>query len=86
MPYNDLITGGGTRRKNGIFPNFDCDNTGGGERFRGTAGRRPSRRSTSRTRPGAIPGTSTAFAPCFVAPNFPSEFGGTHFPHVIKEP
>ena len=32
-----------------------------------------------------IPGTTAAFAPCFVAPDYGSEFGGTHFPQVKKD-
>jgi virulence factor Mce-like protein len=84
MPYNDLIAGGGAAR-NGIFPNWDCDNTGGGERFMGDGGSPTVSTFDQPNPPGAIPGTSTAFAPCFVAPNYPSEFGGTHFPHVIKD-
>jgi hypothetical protein len=35
---------------------------------------------------GIIPGTGGAFAPCYVAPDFPSRFGGTHFPHLTKDP
>ena len=34
---------------------------------------------------GTIPGTVAPFAPCFVAPDYPSRFGGTHFPHVTRD-
>jgi hypothetical protein len=34
---------------------------------------------------GLIPGTVRPFAPCFVAPDYPSQFGGTHFPHVTRD-
>src|SRR6185436_17267382 len=36
--------------------------------------------------PGGILGTPHAFAPCFVAPPFKDEFGGTQFPQVSKAP
>jgi phospholipid/cholesterol/gamma-HCH transport system substrate-binding protein len=50
----------------GIWPNFDCNNTGQGE----------------------IPGSAATpdNAPCWVAPNFPSEFGGQHAPQVFADP
>jgi phospholipid/cholesterol/gamma-HCH transport system substrate-binding protein len=37
---------------------------------------------------GEIPasGASPATAPCWVAPNFPSEFGGTHAPSIFADP
>jgi hypothetical protein len=52
--------------KNGIFPNWDCNNTG----------------------MGAIPAdqANTGKAPCWVAPNFPSEFGGKHAPMMFADP
>jgi phospholipid/cholesterol/gamma-HCH transport system substrate-binding protein len=50
----------------GIFPNFDCDPSGG-ERFRDD---------------GGSPPVDEAFAPCFVAPNFAREFGGGQAPRV----
>jgi hypothetical protein len=53
----------------GIFPNFDCDPSGG-ERFRGD---------------GGSPPVDEAFAPCFVAPNFPREFGGGQAPDLHKD-
>jgi phospholipid/cholesterol/gamma-HCH transport system substrate-binding protein len=50
----------------GIFPNWDCNNTGVGE----------------------IPPSSATVnnAPCFVAGNFPPEFGGKHGPQVFADP
>jgi virulence factor Mce-like protein len=85
MPYNDLVAGGGASR-NGIFPNWDCDNTGGGERFMGD-GKSPTVSTYDQPNPpsGLIPGTVRPFAPCFVAPDYPSRFGGTHFPHVTRD-
>ena len=53
QPYNQIIQQGGAA-KNGIFPNFDCDNTGG-ERFLGD---------------GGSPAVGPNFAPCYVAPPF----------------
>jgi hypothetical protein len=50
----------------GIFPNWDCNNTGQGEV--------PASQAT------------TDKAPCFVAPNFPSEFGGKHAPQIFADP
>jgi phospholipid/cholesterol/gamma-HCH transport system substrate-binding protein len=50
----------------GIFPNFDCDNTGEGEI------------SANEATPDK--------AACFVAPNFPSEFGGERAPQVFADP
>ncbi len=83
-PYDNLIRSGDAARY-GIFPNFDCDNTGGGERFMND-GKSPTVSTYDDPNPpGAIPGTTSAFAPCFVAPDYPSEFGGTHFPHVTKD-
>lgn len=48
----------------GIFPSFDCDNS------------------------GEIPASAAtpAMAPCFVAPNFPPEFGGKRAPQVLSDP
>jgi virulence factor Mce-like protein len=50
----------------GIFPNWDCNNTGQGE----------------------VPASQATpdKAPCFVAPNFPSEFGGKHAPQIFADP
>jgi virulence factor Mce-like protein len=50
----------------GIWPEFDCNNTGVGEI------------SASDATPGK--------APCFVAPPFPSEFGGKHAPTIFADP
>ena len=50
----------------GIFPNFDCDNTGEGE----------------------IPASEAApdKAPCFVAPDQPTRFGGGQAPNLFADP
>ena len=50
----------------GIFPNFDCDNTGQGE----------------------VPASQAApdLAPCFVAPNMPTRFGGGQAPNLFADP
>jgi phospholipid/cholesterol/gamma-HCH transport system substrate-binding protein len=53
----------------GIFPNFDCDPSGG-ERFRDD---------------GGSPPVDEAFAPCFVAPDFGREFGGGRAPRVRQD-
>lgn len=53
----------------GIFPNFDCNNTGEGEIASNEA-------TTSPTHKAA----------CFVAPNFPPEFGGERGPQVFADP
>jgi virulence factor Mce-like protein len=84
MPYNDLIAGGGAAR-NGIFPNWDCDNTGGGERFMGDGGSPTVSTFDDPNPPGTIPGTTAPFAPCFIAPDYGSQWGGTHFPQVTKD-
>ena len=50
----------------GIFPNFDCNNTGEGE----------------------IPASEAtpSMAPCFVAPDFPTRFGGGQAPNLFADP
>lgn len=50
----------------GIFPNFDCDNTGEGE----------------------IPPSEATptLAPCFVAPDYPTRFGGGQAPNLFADP
>ena len=82
----DFQNAGGGASRNGIFPNWDCDNTGGGERFMGD-GKSPTVSTFEQPNPpsGLIPGTVRPFAPCFVAPDYPSRFGGTHFPHVTRD-
>ena len=67
-PYDDLIRAGTTARE-GIFPNFDCDNSG--VRSMGD---------------GGTPPVGPNFAPCFVAPPFGDEWGGTQFPQVTRDP
>ena len=57
--------------RKGIFPNFDCNNTGG-DRRHGDGGQ-PARRRHR-------------FAPCFTAKKFPSRFGGTQFPRLFADP
>jgi phospholipid/cholesterol/gamma-HCH transport system substrate-binding protein len=52
--------------KNGVFPNWDCNNTGVGEISASSA--------------------TVGKAPCWVAPNFPSEFGGKHAPMMFADP
>jgi phospholipid/cholesterol/gamma-HCH transport system substrate-binding protein len=61
-----LAINGFDSASHGIFPNWDCNNTGVGE----------------------IPASAATAsnAPCFVAPNFPSEFGGKHGPQVFADP
>jgi phospholipid/cholesterol/gamma-HCH transport system substrate-binding protein len=86
MPPYDKVVEGGTASRNGIFPNWDCDNTGGGERFMDDGGTPPVSTYEDPNPGGIIPGTGGAFAPCYVAPDFPSRFGGTHFPHLTKDP
>jgi hypothetical protein len=95
QPYNRLIKSGQSA-KLGIFPNFDCNNTGG-QRLAGD-GKTPtvsSARNPVPQQPGLsdsiplpIPGllaNRAAFAPCFVAPDFSKQFGGTHFPQVQRD-
>ena len=50
----------------GIFPNFDCSNTGEGE----------------------IPASEAtpSMAPCFVAPDWPTRFGGGQAPNLFADP
>jgi ABC-type transporter Mla subunit MlaD len=89
VPFNDMIKSG-LAAKNGIFPNWDCDNTGGGERLAGD-GKFPPVSSSADPLPARtnLPfplDNRQAFAPCFVAPNYPDEFGGTHFPQVSAAP
>jgi hypothetical protein len=89
VPFNDLIKSG-LAAKNGIFPNFDCDNTGGGERLAGDGGSPPVS-SQADPNPSSSPlppplNQPHAFAPCFVQPPFPDKFGGTQFPQVQKAP
>jgi phospholipid/cholesterol/gamma-HCH transport system substrate-binding protein len=54
----------------GIFPNFDC-NPSGGERLAGD---------------GGSPPVGPDFAPCFVADPFPSVFGGKQAPNLFADP
>lgn len=83
QPYDDVIRDQ-TSPKFGIFPNFDCDNTGG-QRTAGDGGSPTVSTYDEPNPPGAIPLTTRAFAPCYVAPDFRSEFGGTHFPQVGRD-
>ncbi len=87
-PYADIVKDG-TAARNGIFPNFDCDNVGG-ERLAGDGGS-PIVSSPEDPLPQQtglpLPALGTApFAACYVAPNFPATYGGTHFPQVTKDP
>ncbi len=70
VPF-DEISLTGTAAERGIFPNFDCDNTGDGERSFGD---------------GKTPTVGVNFAPCFVAPPYRGDFGGTRFPQVTRDP
>ncbi len=83
-PYSDIIKQG-TASKFGIFPNFDCDNTGG-DRLAGDGGSPTVSTYDEPNPPGTIPLTQEPFAPCFTAPPFKDEFGGTQFPQVSKAP
>jgi ABC-type transporter Mla subunit MlaD len=51
--------------RGGIFPNFDCNPSGG---------------------PVPASAATTEKAPCFVAPDFPSQFGGGRAPQVFADP
>jgi virulence factor Mce-like protein len=84
MPY-ERINRQGDAARFGIFPNWDCDNTGGGERFMNDGGTPPVSTFDDPNPPGAIPGTQSAFAPCFVAPDYGGRWGGTHFPRVQRD-
>lgn len=89
QPFNQIIQQG-LGAKNGIFPNFDCNNTGG-PRSPGDGGTPPvsSQADPLPSTPDPIlPGvfTRNAFAPCFVAPKFPSEFGGGQSPQITQDP
>lgn len=53
----------------GIFPNFDC-RPSGGERLEGD---------------GSLPPVGPGFAPCTVAPDFPSIFGGGQAPQLLAD-
>jgi ABC-type transporter Mla subunit MlaD len=88
MPFNDLIKSG-LASKNGIFPNFDCNNTGG-ERLPGDGGT-PTVSTQAQPNPPSSPlppplSGPHPFAPCFVSPPYQSEFGGTQFPQVSEAP
>ena len=84
-PYSDIIKQG-TAQRFGIFPNFDCDNTGG-DRIAGDGGS-PTVSTYDEPNPPSsiIPGANQAYAPCFTAPPFKDEFGGTQFPQVSEAP
>jgi ABC-type transporter Mla subunit MlaD len=84
MPYEQINRQGDAARF-GIFPNWDCDNTGGGERFMNDGGTPPVSTYDDPNPAGTIPGTQSAFAPCFVAPDYGGRFGGTHFPQVRRD-
>lgn len=81
MPY-DRIARQGAAARSGIFPNWDCDNTGGGERFMNDGGSPIVSTYDDPNPPGTIPGTESAFAPCFVAPDYGDRWSGTHFPQL----
>ena len=89
----DVIVKQGLAAKGGVFPNFDCDNTGMGEAAPGETG--PPVVSSAPdpvpAQPGLanpLPGITTnraAFSPCFVAPDYPSEYGGEQAPQVDRD-
>jgi hypothetical protein len=56
---------GYTATRRGIFPNFDCDPSGG---------------------PRNEHPPDPANANCFIAPNFPNEFGGGQAPNLYRDP
>lgn len=56
--------------RSGIFPNFDCDPSGG-QRLAGD---------------GGSPDVNKDFAPCIVAQDFPAEFGGKRAPNLFADP
>ncbi|MFN8150500.1 MAG: MlaD family protein [Solirubrobacterales bacterium] len=89
FPFDELIKTGLTAR-NGIFPNWDCDNTGGGERRPGD-GKLPTVSTSADPNPSSVGlppplDGPHAFAPCFVTPNYDSEWGGLRFPQVTQDP
>ena len=69
FPFDQLIEKGEVARE-GIFPNFDCDNTGGGVR---------------RFNDGGDPEVGVSFAPCILSEDFPAEFGGDKGPQVTRD-
>lgn len=75
--------------QSGIFPNFDCDNTGG-ERLPGDGGspvvstpEEPLPQQTGLPLPA---GGTAPFAACILSPKFPAKYGGTAFPQVSEDP
>jgi hypothetical protein len=56
----------------GIFPEWDCNNTGVGER--------------SAPAPHPSGSSDLSAAPCWVAPPFAAEFGGKHAPTIFADP
>ena len=69
-PFDQIIADGEAGRFGG-FPSFDCNNTGSGERVPGD---------------GKSPPVGANYAPCFLSPNFPDEFGGGRGPQVTADP
>ena len=69
FPFDKLVKKGEAARE-GIFPNFDCDNTGGGVR---------------RFNDGGDPEVGVNFAPCILSDPFPGEFGGETGPQVTRD-
>jgi phospholipid/cholesterol/gamma-HCH transport system substrate-binding protein len=65
----DRILSEGRAGSLGGFPSFDCDNSGG-QRVAGD---------------GKSPPVGVGFAPCFLDPDFPEEFGGGRGPQVTKD-
>ena len=90
QPFDQIVREAEAAKK-GIFPNFDCDNTGGGERLAGDGDDPPvsTQRDPLPSSPDPIlPGqfTRSAFAPCYVAPDFAEQWGGEQGPQVEADP
>lgn len=88
LPF-DTIVKDGVAASNGIFPNFDCNNTGG-DRLPGDGGQ-PVVSTPEEPLPvqSGLPlpaGGAAPFAACYVTPDFPGEWGGGRFPHVSPDP
>lgn len=88
LPF-DTIVKDGVAASNGIFPNFDCDNTGG-DRLPHDGGQ-PVVSTPEDPLPvqSGLPlpaGGRAPFASCYVTPDFPSAWGGMRFPQVTPDP
>jgi ABC-type transporter Mla subunit MlaD len=77
----------------GIWPNFDCKNTdyapfAGGDPDEDQIVKEGGQSDLPTTVPGVNMGNPTgpSFAPCWVQPDFVSEFGGTRAPQIFTDP